>query len=77
MMVDYELANTEKKAQMDAGSVTAAGLVGVGKKHNNIIKGKFGTGISSKTKHKTWERICLQMNAAFPLVSLQSFVNRS
>lgn len=35
----------------------------------NIIKGKFGTGISSKTKRETWERICLQINAAFPLVS--------
>lgn len=35
----------------------------------NIIKGKFGTGISSKTKREIWERICLQINAAFPLVS--------
>jgi len=58
MTVDYELAKTEKKAQLDAGSVTAAGPVGAGKKpYNN--KGKFGIGISSKTKCETWERNCL------------------
>jgi len=36
MTVDYELAKIEKKSQLDAGSVTAAGPVGVGgkKKHN-------------------------------------------
>ena len=38
------------------------------KEKKNIIKGKCGTGISSKTKRETWERICLQINAAFPLV---------
>jgi len=67
MTVNYELAKTEKKAQLDAGSVTTAGPVGAGKKKKNIIEGKFGTGISRKTKCETWERICLQINAAFPL----------
>jgi len=43
--VDCELTETEKKAQLDAGSVTAAGPIGARKK--NIIKVKFGTGISS------------------------------
>ena len=51
MTVDYELAKTEKKARLDAGSVTAAGPVGARKK-KNIIKGKFGTEISSKTKRE-------------------------
>lgn len=35
MTVDYELAKTGKKAQLDAGSVTAAGPVGAGKKKHN------------------------------------------
>lgn len=36
---------------------------------DQLVLKKFGTGISSKTKRETWERICLLINAAFPLVS--------
>jgi len=35
--VDYELAKMEKKAQLDAGSVTAAGPVGAKKCKKNFI----------------------------------------
>ncbi|XP_073718463.1 uncharacterized protein [Misgurnus anguillicaudatus] len=55
MTVDYELPKTEKKAQLDAGSVTAA--VPVGTRSFRI----------NPAYH--WERIYLQINAAFPLVS--------
>jgi len=35
MTVDCELAETEKKAQLDAGSVIAAGPIGARKKKHN------------------------------------------
>lgn len=34
----------------------------------DIIKGKFGSGVTSKTKREAWESICQHVNAAFPLV---------
>ncbi|KAL0150120.1 hypothetical protein M9458_054547 [Cirrhinus mrigala] len=37
--------------------------------NKDIIKGKFGVGITSKTKKDVWENICVQINAALPLLS--------
>ena len=34
-----------------------------------VIKGKFGVGISTKTKKEAWQSICMQVNAAFPLLT--------
>ena len=33
-----------------------------------VIKGKFGSGVTSKKKREAWEEICLSMNASFPAV---------
>ena len=33
-----------------------------------VIKGRFGAGVTSKTKREAWEEICVNLNASFPAV---------